>query len=881
MFEFKGAAAESTDGNGPDWRIVDHRNIQDLGRRPFTAMILPAHQRAKTEGATRPSPPLRSRSNSFAPNYSRPQDKDDLSPVATSFSKHTPRSPIERRPVSGGSGQTRGDSLDAFIPKAWMAKGSRFLKRQNRKHELTPLDTLESVEDSEEARLHYLPPPSEYRHSRMRSAAALRYNISEPFNFQHITHTRPHHVPKLEEADPNELVSEFSALRASQASRPELKGIKAKDIRREGSPRDTLLPDCPSQAPSYPSTFPQFTMSRNRDRTPDSPRDAVSPAKDIEYSQSTDDFSPPSACHQTARTSPTSPHPLTLSRHLTPDFTFHDDHLSDESFEALIPTESPEPLDSMADWNDGLYDLASPHAVTTDDGADWNRQVPFSMVKTELAPVKEVDETSSLASSVQGKRFPRSGVGNTESSPGSKSSHWVPSRSASSKRRAAERSRALSTRPLPVEEKFSKSLHEHNRLPAEILDPSIEDSLDGIPARARFSRCVSSDPNDMNGFWDMASDAINCSYALGAEGDSNFDWHRRSISENELAALTADGPQTIAPDVVSESPEKKPQPDSLPASGTATRRSSSVYSTSPPLILPLQTFPTRLDPPSASSTESSCCSISEAITPTDNTESAIATRFSNMSCKEWSEPAYMVDNDLESETAQEDVYHQMFTINCTQEAPFQLHNVGRIDGSTISNSPRSSRSPISKSSSQESFWFSQAGLNSRRPRNAGSVGSLPELVSSKTSRERFDSACDQYTDTLTFPSSLESHSDSQQTSAAQRRRSPNLAKDAAQNIILSKVRNAEEPLPLPLPSASSKVWIAEEPPPLPLPLASRDRASSDVTSPSQDPSVPSSSQPTAGRRMRSGSSGSNVSARGSRGSYSLLPLPLTTSARNR
>lgn len=754
-----------------------------------------------------------------------------------------------------------------------MAKGSKLLKRNNSKHELTSLRTLESVEDSE-ARIHYLPPPSEYRHSRMRSAAALRYNISEPFNFQHITHTRPHQVPRLEEADPDELVSEFSALRASQASRPELKGIKAKDIRREEPLRDALLPDSPSQAPSGPSNFPQFTMSRNRDRTPDSPHDAVSPAKIIEYSRLTDDSSQSSPAYYLTQTSPTSPNfptlsrhrsPETLSRHRTPDFTFHDDLLSDEPFEAPIPAESLEHLDySTANWNDLFYDLASPHAVTTDDGADCNRQVPFSMIKTELAPVKEVDETSSMVSSVQDNWFSEPGFPDTNSSPGSKSSYWDRHRSATSKRLGKERSLALSTRRLPVEESVSKSLHEHDVLPAEILEPSIEDPLDDVPARARFSRCVSVGPNDMDGFWNMASDAISCSYALGAEGDSNFDWHRRSIAEDELTALTIDEPQTIAPDMVLESSDKQPQPDSAPVSSIAARRSSSVYSSSTTLLLPLQTFPSKLDPPSASSTESSFSSIPEAITPNETTESAMATRFSNMNCKEWSEPAYMVDNDLESETAQEDVYHQMYAINCTPEAPFQFPNVGRIDGSTISNSPRSSRSPISKSSSQESFWFSQAALNSRRPRNAGSIGSLPELVSTKTSRERFDSAGNQSTDNLTCLSPLEIPSDSLQTSAAQRRRSPNLAKDAAQNIILSKVKTAEETLPLPLP----------------LPSASRDRATSDVTyPPPQDPSAPSSSQSAAGRRMRSGSSASNVSARGSRGSYSLLPPPLTTSAR--
>ena len=178
MFEFKGTAADSTEGSGPEWRVVDHRHIQDLGRRPFTTMLLPTHhQRAKTEGAGRPSHPLRARSNSSAPNYSRPQDRDDLSPVTRSLDRRTPRLSVDRRSLSGRSTHTKGESSDLFTPKAWMAKGSRFLKRDNSKHELTSLRTLDWVEESQEARPHRVPgpPPPEFKHSRMRSNGYREY----------------------------------------------------------------------------------------------------------------------------------------------------------------------------------------------------------------------------------------------------------------------------------------------------------------------------------------------------------------------------------------------------------------------------------------------------------------------------------------------------------------------------------------------------------------------------------------------------------------------------------------------------------------------------------------------------------------------------------
>ncbi|KAF6241855.1 hypothetical protein HO173_000567 [Letharia columbiana] len=864
MFEFKGTAADSTEGSRLDWRVVDHKGIQDLGRRPFTTMLQPAHhQRAKTEGARRPSLQLRSRSNSSAPNYSRPQDRDDLSPVSTSIDRRTPRTSVDRRSVAGGSTHTRGDALDSFAPKAWMAKGSRFLKRQNSKHELTSLRTLDWVEESKEARVHHVldqPPSPDFMHSRTPSTgdpnAALRLNISEPFNFHHVTHTQPHHVQQLERANPNDLVSEFSALRASQASQPGLRGIKAKDIQREDLPRDALLPDSPSQPRDGTAGLPSFRTSRIQDRTQDSPYDATSPVRAFEHSRSSDNFSQPSAACHTAQSSPVSP-----SRHLTPDFfTFHHETPFDTMFEPQNSIGSPEPSDyPIGTWNDGIYDLASPHAVTTDDCADWNRQVPFSMVKTELAPVEEDDETdekrSSFLACTQRPVSFNSGLRNSVPAAEHLQSGW-----AHPMPPAEESPSGWSARLLPVEADVFDSLQRHSMAPAKTSEPSIEDPLDDIPARPRLSRHISVGPNDMEAFWDIASDAINCSYALGAEGDSHFDWHRSSIHEDDITAPTVDDIQTAAVDTASASPNRKPQPASPSPSRHAAKRSSSVYSSSPPSLLPVQTFPSSLDPPSAGSTESSFSSIPEAVTPDEATESALATRFSAGNCKEWCRPTYVVADDFESQTVQDDLYHQIYTTDYPQDATFHLHNVGRIDGSTISNSPRSSRSLISKSNSQESFWCTQAASNARRPRNAGSVGSLPELMSSKNSRERIDPAVDQLTDNSTFLNLSDSPSESQQTLMAQRRRSPNLAKDAAQNIMLSKAKTAEEPVPL-------------------LPV-SRDRAISDVSLPAQDPSMPPPFQPAAGRRMRSGSSASSLNARGSRGSYNVIQPPHTTPVRN-
>lgn len=859
MFEFKGTAADSPQSSRPDWRVVDHQHIQDLGRRPFTTMFQPGHhQRAKTERARRPSLQLPSRSHSFAPNYSRPQDRDDLSDETPRL-RRPPRNPADRRPISSGSQHTRGDSLDSFTPKAWLAKGSRFLKRSNSKHELTSLRTLDWVEESQEARHHHLldHPPPEFRRSRTQStndvSTAPRLNISEPFNFHHITHTRPHHVQKLERADPNELVSEFFALRASQASRPELRGIKAQDIQREDFPRDALLPDSPSRPGNDVARIPSFRTSRTHNLTQSNTYDATFPIRSLEHTRPLNNFSHPSAAYHSEPSSPASPD----------FFTYHHESPSDTDFGASNQIESMEPLDyPIGTWNDGIYDLASPHAVTTNDYAEWNRQVPFSMVKTELAPVEEDDETEEKRNSIlaycQSPIPANLGAGKAKSFPGTKVSlRWgsdacLPNTEDSQGKRDQvltnrETPSRLPTTLRPVDGGVFGALRRHCESP----EPLGQDQLDDVPARPRLSRHMSLEFNDMDGFWDMASDAINCSYALGAEGDSNFDWHRSSIHVDEMYFPTADDMRTDAFDTAPESSNQTVFHASPSPGKDTLKRSSSLYSSSSSSLLPVQTFPSKLEPSSAGSTESSFSSIPEAVTPNETTESAMATRFSSVKYKEWYQPAYMDSGDHESQTYQDDMYHHMYTSDYPQDASFQLHNVGRIDGSTINNSPRSSQSPISKSSSQESFWYTQAASNARRPRNVGSISSLPELMPSKNSREKIDPAVDQMTDSLALLNPSDFSSDNQQTSTAQRRRSPNLAKGAAQNIILSKVKSAEEPVP-PLPT-------------------SRNTSSSDISSLVQDSSMPPPLQATAGRRMRSGSSASSLNARSSRGSYSVFP----------
>ena len=149
MFVFKGAAAAvdtSDDEVEREWRVADHYNIQQLAKRPFYTMLQPtSHHRSLTEDTRRPSlPQLRSRSNSssaFRTLYegTRPSPAPPLD-------QFTPGLSVDRRSFSSGSIHKRVGSSDSF-GKSLMAKGSRLLRRQNSKHDLTSLKTLEWLED--------------------------------------------------------------------------------------------------------------------------------------------------------------------------------------------------------------------------------------------------------------------------------------------------------------------------------------------------------------------------------------------------------------------------------------------------------------------------------------------------------------------------------------------------------------------------------------------------------------------------------------------------------------------------------------------------------------------------------------------------------------
>ena len=154
MFQFKGTAAADASSNADerDWRVADHCNIQQLGRRPFTTMLQPTlHHRSMTEDTRRPSA-VQSRSRSTSSVASQSFVGETRPARNLSIDDFISPPTLYGQPTSGGHAHARGGHSDSF-GKTLMAKGSRLLRRQNNnhradKHDLTPLSTLDWLEDT-------------------------------------------------------------------------------------------------------------------------------------------------------------------------------------------------------------------------------------------------------------------------------------------------------------------------------------------------------------------------------------------------------------------------------------------------------------------------------------------------------------------------------------------------------------------------------------------------------------------------------------------------------------------------------------------------------------------------------------------------------------
>ena len=658
-----------------------------------------------------------------------------------------------------------------------------------------------------------------------------RYNISEPFNFQHLTHTEPVQYKRMEEASPNDFVSEFSALRASQAPRRELQGIKADNIilRDEAYVYESES-EMSSPARSIGEPVPRPASEAFGDHLSHRSYTPSSPLQNLHHAISIDSISNISPILPRDATSPSPSTSTPKTRQpFSPNF-FPDNQYSLPLTEAF-PTfqdadcggiESPEYPTSC--WNAGVDDFVLPHAVTTpDDEAHTLRPPPFHMVRTELCRVLEEDECSEGRRSIATVR---------PSTPSSTGLLLRPSRSFPNLRHQQHPLKGGHAHAHAHAHAQSVTLD--NRTTSTMIRPSsiFEQVSSDIPEG--LHACELAAPlKEQDSTWE---DAIDYCYDNEAEANCNFDWHHdhppldhadhsdlvqivekpfmpplkttllpcpaqvqishRSSSIYSMLPSSARLPHRAASSIYSPSLPPPHTPARFP------QRASSIYSAAPTLIVPSPSFASvpDLDPSSAVSGSSSLDSV-EALTPREeesppDLSQQILTATCKPTCQDWTDqtPSPPTD-DPESIMVYEDLYHVIYARKSQPEpAAFDF---GQLDGSTISSiSPRSSRTSglISKKSSQESVWSS---FDRRHNRTSSSSAGRPDFAgppcsssSTTTTTTTTEAEVDLLKDRLYALEATVTCADAGQAAASRRRsRSRSVAREAAaaRHAVRSKV----------------------------------------------------------------------------------------------
>ncbi|KAL8968797.1 MAG: hypothetical protein Q9183_002302, partial [Haloplaca sp. 2 TL-2023] len=366
------------------WHVVNHI-VRETETRPYTAGAqTPAvrHRRGRTEGF-RPLSMLKSRSRSYTTTPDAASNHH-ITPSSSFESSNPDHQDEASRPQSVWSDSDHSDSQT----KRWVAKGSKMLKKQNSRFNLSTSRVVDWVEEDDEpigqdngarSRVHG-------KHSRMWSTGTGKLP----------------QFPGVQSASQSQLLTEFSAVRAAQSPRRELQGIRAQDLQPSRS--DSALPAYHGQV-----TPPALSPTKSRFSRPNSNLSIKNPGY-VHHARSIDNFSQPSPRAYRLPPSPNSPPARTSSRYATstvPDFFSDQHHATPEEREFLtsydpsadtpayahVPTEAASTAQSYP-THDG-QDV--PHALTTPDDVAFPLKPPMLRRSTlALADVPEEDELHSV-----------------------------------------------------------------------------------------------------------------------------------------------------------------------------------------------------------------------------------------------------------------------------------------------------------------------------------------------------------------------------------------------------------------------------------------------------------------------------------------------------
>ena len=546
----------------------------------------------------------------------------------------------------------------------------------------------------------------------------LKNRISSPFDFQHLTHTNRHHFAALQEGSENEFVNGFHAVRASQAPRRNLNGIKAEDLHSsDGSVEDTTPAPRRSLSAMQLRPSPDFVDHVvNADEPPQSPEDLSRPS--LRQSRSVESFSRPGINPRIHRHTQSANPPPRMSSRLPSAGSPDTARRQSGAWDHVVPL-SPTRLASMAEEPDYMG-----HALTTPDNSAIHPMSPaFSPGLEDVAeePERFVSPRPAPQPPSRSPRSPhRASFSSNPRSPRTharRDSHVLPKQLNMQNivRPASAMSEALPSPGLTRRHSIRKPLGA--RKPSNswrVIEESWEDDIDYIYDNALEAECELD--------WECPS------------GNGKSDDRSRQSNQQSHKRVSAVSPKSSA----MHSPVVADEP--LPSPGLF----SGNFRTS--LLVPNVNNVPDLEPRSAISTSTADTRVhtpSEYFNPQwfPYAPFAEADRFSFA-------PSLLGSPDFKEQIHREDMYDHVLADYEGLDKHFPLLEPSQ----SVASSTRSSNARTSKHSSYESSLVSSGhGSGSWNVggvrRSGSSAGSLPELVhSSRNTRNDFSSVAHKLTE---------------------------------------------------------------------------------------------------------------------------------------
>ncbi|GKZ66294.1 hypothetical protein AnigIFM50267_011460 [Aspergillus niger] len=592
------------------------------------------------------------------------------------------------------------------VTKSLLSRGSRILRRQGSKFHI--VSTLDEEDEMEREKPRFEVSEIFSRNKSRHSDAhdQLKNLISDPFDFHHLTHTSPSQFQSLEKARETDLVTEFSAIRASQRPVTNLKGIRAEDLHfRDFSTEDLtqcgtaigcddVVPPPPTSPPASPGGSSSVSPKQRDVRVRRESRVVENFSRPVpRFPKVGSTTPPPRASSPRLASSPELPEPapraideiLGLSTQPTyPEHVYS--HTEDVEQGAAWPQI---PLEDM-------FQPPSGHAFATNINNEvMNARTSSMSLPTLSSDLEDVPEEEEPSPWHEGP-----GLQTDEVSPRapvmSRSPPFSEAQSPSTTSMAGPRSDLSIYVAEDLSRKFAEALGSPT-LPQDRIATAapLQESMAREPVRRRSSVNLRAIQETIYESWDAD---IDYCYEHAAESNCNFDWTRSSLDEPR---------QDDAEHGVTGTDENKALFEPMGLSGSVLPAADLDHVPSAHVVV----TSTTLD---------------------DNTGIAVTQRDSD-----YFQPVRFAPS-LGKQINPDSLYDEYLTADTESDRHFAFYSQpGVIQPMDQSVSPRSSFSPISKCNSQESLILSRAASVVRKHRSSVSTASVPDLVHSLASSREF------------------------------------------------------------------------------------------------------------------------------------------------